>query len=113
MQVVALLVPEAESQVEHTPSPLLDVMIRKVLRDLPVRSGIPPEKLCPKHIRKAFIEAVETRNQVVHRGAISRIYLCRTLMDKREFLYILDWHAGHDWAESLLSRDTRNAIRGS
>ncbi|MDP9050689.1 MAG: hypothetical protein M3O31_08200 [Acidobacteriota bacterium] len=37
----------------------------------------------------------------------------RTLMDIREFLYLLDWRAGHAWVETLLSDDTGVAVRGS
>ena len=109
-QLVALLVPAAESLFEHIPSPPLDTMIRKVLPDLPVRSGIAADRRCPKDIRKALIEAVEARNQVVHRGVPPTIHLWQTLMTTREFLYLLDWHAGHAWAESLLSDATRAAI---
>jgi hypothetical protein len=109
--LVALLVPHAESLVGHIPSPPLDVMIRKVLPDLPVRSGVAPDRLCPKHIRKALIDAVEARNQVVHRGVPPTIHLWQTLTTTREFLYLLDWHVGHAWAESLLSDTTRAAIR--
>lgn len=112
-QLVALLVPEAESLVEHIPSPPLDTMILKVLPDLPVRSGIPSDRLCPKQIRKSLSDAVSARNRVVHRGVMPEIHLWRTLMDIREFLYVLDWHAGHSWAESLLSDDVRAAIRRS
>jgi len=112
-QLVALLVPGAESLVEHLPSPPLNTMIRKVLPNLPIRSGLSSEQLCPKHIRKALMEAVEARNQVVHRGVMPEIHLWRTLMDVREFLYLLDWHAGHAWAEALLSDHTRRAVRGS
>jgi hypothetical protein len=111
-QLVALLVPEAESLVEHIPSPPLDTMIRRVLPNLPIRSGLSSENLCPKHIRKALIKAVEARNQVVHRGVMPEIHLWRILMDVREFLYLLDWHAGHAWAEALLSDHTRRAMRG-
>jgi len=95
------------------PSTPLDAKIRKVLPDLPLRSGLPSDKLCPQCIRKALIEAGEALNQVVHRGAMPRIHLRSTLMDIREVLYLLDWHAGHTWAESLLSHDTREAIRWS
>lgn len=109
--LVALLVPHAESLVEHIPSPPLDAMIRKVLPDLPVRSGLAPDRLCPQHIRKALIEAVEGRNQVVHRGVPPTVHLWQTLMTTREFLYLLDWHGGQAWAESLLSDTTRAAIR--
>jgi hypothetical protein len=98
---------------QHIPSPPLATLVRKVLPDLPVRSGIPPDKLCPKHIRKAIIEAVEARNQAVHRGAMPQIHVWRTLMDTREFLYLLDWHAGHAWAESMLSDESREAMCGS
>lgn len=52
--LVALLVPHAESLVERLLSPPLDVMIRKVLPDLPVRSGVAPDRLCPKHTRRAL-----------------------------------------------------------
>lgn len=109
--LVALLVPHAESLVEHVPSPPLDVMIRKVLPDLPVRSAISPLLLCPRRIRHQLVEAVEARNKVVHRGATPTLSLWTTLQAVREFLYLLDLHAGHAWSESFLADDTRAALR--
>lgn len=109
-QLVALLVPEAASLVEHIPSPPLDTMIRKVLPDLPLRSGFPAESPCPQHLRKALIAAVEGRNLVVHRGTMPQLFLRGSLLDIRDFLYLLDYHAGHGWAEELLSQQTRDTI---
>lgn len=110
-QLVAALVPHAESLVEHVPSPPLDVMIRKIMPDLPIRSGIDPSRLCPTSLRKQLVAAVEARNMVVHRGATPTVNLWTALHSVREFLYLLDLHAGHDWAESHLSEGTRAALR--
>jgi hypothetical protein len=112
-QLVAQLVPGAAALVENIPSPPLDTMIRKVLPDLPIRSGLDPEHACPQHLRKRLIEAVEARNRVVHRGTMPRLDLRSTLLDTREFLYLLDCHAGHLWAEALLSQRTREGLHPS
>lgn len=110
-QLIAQLAPHAESLVEHMASPPLDVMIRKVMPDLPMKSGIDPSHRCPTSLRKHLVAAVEARNKVVHRGATPTLNLWRALHSIREFLYLLDLHAGHDWAESHLSDSTRAAIR--
>lgn len=112
-QLVSLLVPAAAAMVEHIPSPPLDTMIRKVLPELPIRSGLDPRKACPQHIRKRLIEAVEARNLVVHRGMTPQLDLRSTLLDTRDFLYLLDWHGGHSWAEALLSELTRDGLHSS
>lgn len=105
-QLVALLVPDAKTLVEHVLSPPLDIMIRRVLPGLPIRSGLEPEKRCPQHLRKRVAEAVEVRNLVVHRGTAPQIDLRSTLLDIRDFLYLLDYHAGYGWALELLSKRT-------
>jgi hypothetical protein len=111
--LVALLVPPAASLVEYIPSPPLEKMIRKVLPNLPLRSGIAPDRACPQHLRKQLLAAVEARNLVVHSGTMPSVDLRSTLLDTRDLLYLLDLHAGHAWAEDLLSKQTRDALHGS
>lgn len=109
-QVIALLVPEAKSLVENIPSPPLDVMMRKVLPDLPIRADVEPTRRAPRHLRTAITSAVEDRNRVVHLGAMPRSSLRETLLAIREFLYMLDMYAGHPWAEALLTDTTQAAL---
>ena len=109
-QLVALLVPGAETLVENLPSPPLELMIHRVLPALPVRSGVKAERRCPRPIRKRIAQAVEARNLVVHRGATPAVDLRSTLLDIRDFLYLLDYHAGHRWAIELISDGTRAGL---
>jgi hypothetical protein len=109
-QLIALLAPAAETLVQHLPSPPLATLIRQVLPNLPIRSGLDPSNACPQHLRKQLVAAVEARNLVGHRGAMPHLDLRSTLLDIRDFLYLLDWHAGHAWAEALLSQRTKDAL---
>jgi len=112
-QLIALLAPSAKTLVEHIPSPPLDTLIRTVLPSLPIRSGLAEGNICPQHLHKRLIAAVEARNVVVHRGEGPRFDLRAALLDIRDFLYLLDHHAGHSWAETLLSERTRDALRST
>jgi hypothetical protein len=109
-QLITLLAPDTAKLLEHVQSPTLDILIRKVLPSLLTRSGTDAGKICPQHLRKRLLTAVEERNRVVHRGAIPTVELRSTLLDIRDFLYLLDWNAGHAWAEALLSHPTRSAL---
>jgi hypothetical protein len=109
-QLVAALAPETKSLIENLPSPSLDVMIRKVLPDLPIRADVEPGRRAPNHLRKAIVAAVEDRNRLVHLGAIPRRDLRATLLTIRDFLYLLDFYSGQPWAETLLTDMTRSSL---
>jgi hypothetical protein len=109
-QLIAVLVPGAEALVEHLPSPPLPTLIHRVLPSLPVKSGVESNRRCPRDIAKQIARAIEVRNLVIHRGAPVDIDLRSTLLDIRDFLYLLDHHGGHRWAVELLADRTRAAI---
>jgi len=113
-QLIALLVPDAEVLVEHLPSPPLTTLIfSPVLPALPVKSGVQADRRCPQQITKRIARAVEARNLVVHRGATPAIDLRSTLLDIRDFLYLLDYHAGNSWALELVSDRTKASLLAS
>lgn len=109
-QLIVTLAPEAKSLVENLPSPSLDVMMRKVLPQMPIRADVEPSRRAPRHLRRAIIAAVEIRNRVVHLGVIPQGDLREALLAIREFLYLLDTYSGHAWAEALLTEATQSAL---
>lgn len=111
-QLIAAMVPGAKSLVENIPSPSLDVMMRKILPDLPIKADVEPSRRVPRYLRIAVITAVEDRNRVVHLGAMPSGDLRKTLIAIREFLYMLDMYSGQLWAEALLTEKTRSALAG-
>jgi hypothetical protein len=108
-QLIADLVPHARSLVEDLPAPPLMKIVSHTLPELPIRADVDPGRRCPKHLRSALELAVQERNKVVHRGASPTTWLRPTLVTIREFLYLLDLYAGHQWAAGLLSEQSRNA----
>jgi hypothetical protein len=109
-QLAGFLVPGANAIIGNLPSPPIDTLIRAVLPELPVLSGTPHNRRCPQLLRKTLITAVEARNRVVHRGMPPQLDLRRSLLFIREFLYLLDYHAGCEWAEGFLSVETRKYL---
>jgi len=109
-QLIAALVPDARWLVEELPSPPLSTMVKDYLKELPIRADVPPARRSPKHLRRLLHDAVEARNQVVHRGTTPAVSLRETLTGIREFLYLLDFYCGHSWAIERLSVETRAAL---
>lgn len=59
----------------------------------------------PKSTRRLLAEAIEVRNEIVHKGAAtpSEEKVTESLNDVRDFLYVLDWLQGLTWAFSRIS----------
>lgn len=109
-QLIASLVPDARWLVEELPSPPLVPMMKHYLPDLPIRAPVEREHRCPRHLRSALQTAIEERNDVVHRGLSPTADLRNTLTRIREFLYLLDFYGGHEWAVAKLSEETRASL---
>lgn len=105
-QLIAELVPAVRSLVADLPSPPLAKMMKHTLPDLPIRADVPRDRRCPRDLRSRLDQAVQERNLVVHQGAQPTRSLRETLGAVREFLYLLDFYAGHPWAVEQLSDAT-------
>jgi hypothetical protein len=92
------------------PSPPLNRLTRRYLPFLTqkrTRCG----QIAPPELLKTLDDAVEARNEVVHRGAPppGREAVTEILASVNDFLYLLDWFAGHEWAFHHLRPETRRA----
>lgn len=67
--------------------------------------------IAPKDLLKRLDRAVERRNEIVHRGATppSVAEVEATLADVNDFLYMLDWFGGNEWAFDHLRSETQSA----
>lgn len=65
----------------------------------------------PRHIWKPLEEAVDLRNDVVHAGENppSEEALAQIFVAVNDFLYLLDWFAGNEWAFRHLQEQTKLA----
>lgn len=95
---------------EELPSPPLVRMMTHYLPQLEIRAAVPKDNRCPKQFRKRLQAAVEARNRVVHRGKQPELSLYTALRSVREFLYLLDYYGGHEWAVAYLSEETRREL---
>jgi hypothetical protein len=70
-------------------------------------------RIAPSALLKALDDAVETRNEIVHRGAPAptALELTEALDAVNDFLYMLDWFGGYEWAFGLMRDETRGAWR--
>jgi hypothetical protein len=109
-QLIATLVPHTQWLVEELPSPPLAPMMKNYLPQLPIKAAIEPKRRSPAHLRKVLGSAVEHRNDVVHRGLAEVGDLRQVLYAVRDFLYLLDFYRGEQWALANLSQETQTAL---
>jgi hypothetical protein len=109
-RLVVDLAPVTRWLMEELPSPPLVRMMTHYLPELEIRASVPRENRCPKGLRKSLQEAVEARNRVVHRGELPGLQLYATLRSVKEFLYLIDYYNGHEWAVTYLSEETRREL---
>jgi hypothetical protein len=109
-QVIAQLVPDARWLIEEIAAPPLSRMVKEYLPRLPIRAPVESSRRSPKQLRRTLHVAVEERNAVVHRGAKPEVSLRETLAAVREFLYLLDFYRGKQWAACHLSNETRSEL---
>jgi hypothetical protein len=109
-ELIAELIPDARWLIEELASPPLSRMVKEYLPLLPIRAPVEAARRSPKHLRRTLHTAVEERNAVVHRGAGPHVSLRDTLAAVREFLYLLDFYRGKQWAVSHLSTETRTEL---
>jgi hypothetical protein len=65
----------------------------------------------PKRLRQVINDAVEQRNQISHQGTVNpgRDDLVELLHSVNDFLYLLDWFSGEEWAWTHVREETRRA----
>lgn len=69
------------------------------------------EEAIPKGLRDRLVKASSRRNKLVHSNELSPAdeEVNRTLADVYEYLYLLDWFSGQEWAMRRVSDDCREA----
>jgi hypothetical protein len=112
-RLIVDIAPVTRWLMEELPSPPLVQMMTHYLPELEIRAPVPRQKRCPKGLRKSLQAAVEARNRVVHRGERPGLSLYATLRSVKEFLYLLDYYRGHEWAAAYLSEETLRELRRS
>jgi hypothetical protein len=95
---------------ENVQSPPIDRLLREYLVPLTekkTRSG----DAVPRTLVALFEKAMKTRNRLMHRGQEppTAEEVARLLVGVNDLLYLLDWFAGHRWAFSRMSDETRAA----
>lgn len=116
-QHISVVVPHTEYLMRHIPSPpisklldYLDQLPSKIARQNP-RSSLPDS------IKKPLKKMMETRNEIAHRGRPDRgdRYLSlddleQQLYAVRDLLWLLDYHAGYEWALGYVRREIRSQL---
>jgi hypothetical protein len=66
-------------------------------------------------LHKALDKAAEARNDVVHQAeaGFDERRLAELLVVVNDFLYLLDWFTGHEWAFGHLLEETEQAYRSA
>jgi hypothetical protein len=96
--------------VTNMPSPSLAKLVRHYLEfftDKKTKDG----RAVPRQLSKSLTDAVELRNEIVHRGVSPPREggLAAVFVAVNDLLYLLDWFSGHEWAFDYLQDDTRAA----
>ena len=112
-RLIVDIAPVTRWLMEELPSPPLVQVMTHYLPELEIRAPVPRQNRCPKGLRKSLQAAVEARNRVVHRGECPGLSLYATLRSVKEFLYLLDYYRGHEWAAAYLSEETLRELRRS
>jgi len=109
-QCIGKLVPDAEWLATNAPTPPLDKMLSNYLPELPAKLRIEGRVLKPSRIiRSAISKGIEARNSTVHVGskAPRSDDLEKLLLSIRDFLYLLDYYCGFDWALEYIRDEVR------
>jgi len=91
------------------PSPDLVKMVRKYLPLFTSRRTTSGADVVPKAIWKKLEDAVKLRNKIVHarEPPPSEEELASLLAAINDFLYTLDWLAGHEWGFNRIREEIR------
>jgi hypothetical protein len=109
-QCIGKLVPDAEWLATNAPTPPLDKMLSNYLPGLPAKLRIEGRVLKPSRtIRSAIRKGIEARNSTVHVGSEAPRWddLEALLLSIRDFLYLLDYYCGFEWALEYIRDEVR------
>lgn len=100
-----------EGWVEKQSPPLTDLIRDHLPKVSPADKASSEGAFVPKAIRRVLHGGVEARNKIVHQGSNvpSRDEMVELLWAVNDFLYLLDWAAGEDWAWLHVRAGTRVA----
>jgi hypothetical protein len=109
---IATLVPDAGWLAFNAPAPPLVDMLKYYLPMLPVRLNLGVAPFVPdKMIEVGRNKGVSPRNKTIHIGQeVSAKVLNELLLAVQDFLYVMDYYAGHQWAWDHVTKDTREAM---
>ncbi|HEY6806142.1 MAG TPA: hypothetical protein VI306_21360 [Pyrinomonadaceae bacterium] len=109
-QCIGKLVPDAEWLATNAPTPPLDKMLSNYLPELPAKLTIEERVLKPSRtIRSAIRKGIAARNSTVHVGSKAPRWddLEELLLSIRDFLYLLDYYCGFEWALEYIRDEVR------
>ena len=109
-QCISKLVPDAEWLANNAPTPPLDKMLSNYLPELPAKLRIEGRVLKPSQtIRNAIRKGIQARNSTVHVGSKAPKWddLEKLLLSIRDFLYLLDYYCGFEWALEYIRDEVR------
>jgi hypothetical protein len=109
-QCIGKLVPDAEWLATNAPTPPLDKILSNYLPQLPAKLRIEGGVLKPSQtIRSAIRKGIEARNSTVHVGSKAPKWdeLEKLLLSIRDFLYLLDYYCGFEWALEYIRDEVR------
>jgi hypothetical protein len=107
--------PQTEWLLSTIQSPPLEKMIAEFLPKLPVKNRFDGKApFIPQSIIDVLKKkAIPLRNKVTHKGEQIKSETLREILDAvKDFLYILDYYAGHTWAAECLRVETQYEIKG-
>jgi hypothetical protein len=96
-------------------SPPLPKLTKRYVPFLPDKRTTEEGNIVPKSLHKALDQAAEARNDVVHQAeaGFDEQRLAKLLVVVNDFLYLLDWFTGHEWAFGHLQEETEQAYRSA
>jgi hypothetical protein len=102
--------PTAQWLVENLPAPPITTIIREYLPTIALSNQAVGPVIIPKGIADEIERGVKMRNDLVH-GRPMTLSRLRQLLDSIEdFLWLLDYYSGYQWAINHVSHDTRQVL---
>lgn len=109
-QHLSTQIPGAEWILKEAPTPPVPKIFKHYLPEVHGCQGV--FKIAGERLRlwKTLEEFTKARNALAHRGTTDEVKLVIYLQLTQNLLYLLDWLAGHTWAEDNFSPEFRNAF---